>query len=65
MSKSAIDKDSAKKMHTSKGMQMTRHRLDLLAKLSGHELTLTIEDAFPDALNKGTKVELLLPGDLS
>jgi ligand-binding sensor domain-containing protein len=53
------------KTHTSKGMKMTLQRLDLLGKISGHVLYLKIHEAFPGNENKGTKVELLLPGDLA
>lgn len=55
--------DKKIKTHESKGMKMTRHRLDLIGKISGHKLYLNLHDAFPGQENKGTKVELLIPGD--
>jgi len=53
------------KAHVSKGMKMTQQRLALIGKITGHTLYIHIQDAFPGAQNKGTKVEFLLPGDLS
>jgi ligand-binding sensor domain-containing protein len=53
------------KTHISRGMKMTRQRLDLLSKITGHTSYINIEDAFPVEQYKGTKVEFHIPGDLS
>ncbi len=53
------------KTHISKGMKITQQRLDLISQLTGKELYIHIEDAFPDKQYRGTAVEFLLPDDLS
>jgi hypothetical protein len=51
--------------HISKGMKMTKQRLNLIGNITGHKLYIQIKDAFPGEKYKGTRVELLIPGDLS
>lgn len=46
------------KTHTSRGMQLIKERLELLGKLSGHTISLTIADQYPGAENPGTVVTL-------
>jgi ligand-binding sensor domain-containing protein/two-component sensor histidine kinase len=46
------------KSHTSRGMQLIKERLELLGKLTGHTITLTISDQYPGAENPGTIVTL-------
>ena len=58
------NKEAGIKSHISKGMKMTQQRLDLISKITGHALYIHILDAFPGEKYKGTKVEILLPGDL-
>jgi len=53
------------KAHISKGMKITRQRLDLISRVTGHVLYLRVEDAFPGEQFKGTAVEFLLPDNLS
>lgn len=53
------------KSHTSKGMKMTLHRIDLLGKIFHRKLCLHICDAFPGQENRGTKVEITLPADIA
>ena len=49
------------KSHTSRGMQLIKERLELLSKLSGNTITLTIEDQYPGKENPGTLVTLRYP----
>jgi len=53
-----------RKTHVSRGMQLTRQRLELLSKLTGKEVSINIEDAFPDSKNRGTRVIIIFPSDL-
>jgi len=53
------------KMHVSKGMKMTQQRLDLIGKITGHTLYISMQDAFPGEHYRGTLVAFLLPGDLA
>jgi len=52
------------KSHASKGMQLIKERLQLLGKLTGHTITLTITDQYPGAENPGTLVTLLYPEEV-
>lgn len=47
--------------HKSYGMALTRQRLELIEKETGTKLHIKIEKAYPEELNPGTRVELLLP----
>ena len=47
--------------HKSYGMALTRQRLDLIEKETDTKLHIKIEKAYPEELNPGTRVELLLP----
>lgn len=49
------------KTHSSKGMQLIKERLQLLGKLTGHTITLTIEAQYPGTENPGTLVTLRYP----
>jgi LytS/YehU family sensor histidine kinase len=50
--------------HISKGMKMTRERLDLISQLSGKKLDIVVTEAFPGSVFPGVKVEFLLPNNL-
>jgi ligand-binding sensor domain-containing protein len=52
------------KSHTSRGMQLIKERLELLSKLSGNTITLTIEDQYPGKENPGTLVTLRYPEEV-
>lgn len=65
MQRSKDSKHTDLKTHKSRGMQLTEQRLELLGTIWNRKLTLHISDAYPDAENRGTKVVLTLPSDLS
>jgi LytS/YehU family sensor histidine kinase len=52
------------KAHASKGMQLIKERLQLLGKLTGHTITLIIEDQYPGAENPGTIVTICYPEEV-
>jgi sensor histidine kinase YesM len=52
------------KKHTSRGMQLINERLELLGKLSGHTITLTIQEQFPGQENPGTLITLCYPEEV-
>lgn len=53
------------KSHISRGMSLTRQRLELIGKITKKEVSLEITDAYPDEINKGTMVRLILPATLT
>lgn len=62
-----IEKSRLQKMgksHASKGMQLIKERLQLLGKLTGHTITLSIEDQFPGKENPGTLVTICYPEEV-
>jgi LytS/YehU family sensor histidine kinase len=54
----------AGKTHTSRGMQLIKERLQLLGKITGYTITLTIKDQYPGAENPGTIVTLYYPEEV-
>ncbi len=52
------------KSHISRGMTLTKQRLELIGKITQKEVSLEITDAYPEQVNKGTLVKLLLPSNL-
>lgn len=52
------------KSHISRGMTLTKQRLELIGKITKKEVSLEITDAFPEQVNKGTLVKLILPSNL-
>ena len=56
--------EEKKGKHKSRGMSMTYQRLELIGKTSGKKLSIIYTQTFPEKLNSGTTVELLLPGNL-
>ncbi len=52
------------KSHISRGMTLTRQRLELIGKITKKEVSLDITDAYPGEENKGTLVKLILPSNL-
>jgi sensor histidine kinase YesM len=52
------------KSHISRGMTLTRQRLELIGKITKKEVSLEITDAYPGEENKGTIVKLILPSNL-
>lgn len=56
---------STVRTHISKGMQLTHQRLDLLSSISGRTHGLSVKDAFPGEVYKGTKIEFSLPANLN
>jgi two-component system, sensor histidine kinase YesM len=52
------------KKHNSRGMQLINERLELLGKLSGHSITLTIKEQFPGQDNPGTLITLFYPEEV-
>ena len=56
--------EEKKGKHKSRGMSMTYQRLELIGKTSGKKLSIKYTQTFPEKLNSGTTVELLLPGNL-
>lgn len=49
----------------SKGILITRQRLEVMEALTGRTLSLKINKAFPGQKNEGTRVALSIPGDLT
>jgi hypothetical protein len=60
-----MNENAQRKSHTSKGMKMTEQRMILLQKIAHRSLSLIISDAFPNDENRGTRVEMTLPSNLS
>ena len=58
------NQDEKKRKHKSRGLSMTYQRLELIVKTSGKKLSIKYTQTFPEKLNSGTTVELLLPGNL-
>jgi ligand-binding sensor domain-containing protein len=52
------------KIHASKGMQLIKERLQLLGKVTGHIITLIIEDQYPGADIPGTLVTICYPEEV-
>ena len=52
------------KSHISRGMTLTKQRLELIGKITKKEVSLEITDAYPEEENKGTLVKLIFPSNL-
>lgn len=63
--KSAEIKTSNQKSQNSVGMQNIKTRIDLMNQLYAVNIKVSIEDAFPENENTGTKVEIIIPKKIS